>query len=42
MPVVHVNDAFPLCLLWTDQLFKRRLTAEIDSFEKYGHFDVSL
>ena len=42
MPTMHVNDAFLLCLVWTDQLVKRRLTAEIESFGNYGQVDVSL
>ena len=42
MPNVHVNDVFPLCSFWMDQLIKSRLTVKIESYDNYGHVDVSL
>ena len=42
MPTVNVELTIPLCLVWTNDLIKRRLTFEIEMFEAYGHVDINL
>ena len=41
MPLVNVEWTIPLCLIWIDDLIKRRLASKIEMFRAYGHVEVS-